>query len=230
MPRKLLSIIVFLFFGTYLYAQQPVFSIQALFGPSGYMMFDETYYKAYQKFNYSAGIYVMANLPAGESMISFRSGYFYDTKKYVREYNATYEWSNKKIVTAYAYGNIPILLEVAFNTRQTIYPFISGGLILGRLLSAEQTNEKVNGEVVEGFPPNSNNKEKQTDFHASAGASFRLNRVFRVRTEVFMSQQLDKDDGMNHDRFGYFSFGLKVGIQYDIFVSKKRTNSNPILQ
>ena len=222
MQRKLLSIFVFLSIGASMYSQHPIFSVQALFGPTGYMMFDETYYKAYQKFNYSAGIYIMANLPAGESMISFRTGYFYDTKKFVREYSTTYEWSNKKITTSYAYGNIPLMLEVAFNNRYHIYPFISGGVILGTLLTAEQTNEKVNGVVADGFPPNSSNKENQTDFHASAGACFRLNKVFLVRTEVYMSQQLDKDDGMNHDRYGYFSFGLKIGIQYDIFLSKKK--------
>jgi hypothetical protein len=190
-------------------------------------MFDETYYKANQKFNYSAGVYVMANLPAGESRLSFRTGYFYDTKKYVKEYSTNYEWSPKKRETSYSYGNIPLLLEVAFNVRQGIYPFVSAGVILGYLLSAEQTNTLVNGEVYDGFPPHSNNKDKQTDFHACIGAAFHLKKRLLLRTEVFMSQQLDKDDGLNHDREGYFSFGLKLGLQFDFcFTKNKQTQSN----
>lgn len=221
MLKKLFSVIGFLLFGVYMYAQQPLFSTQALFGPTGYLMFDEIYYKAYQKLNYSAGLYVMAHLPVGESRISIRSGYFYDTKRYVREYSTTHELSTKKAETSYSYGNIPLLLEAAFNVRQGIYPFISGGIILGTLLSAQQTNTAVNGVVTEGFHSYSNNKEKQTDFHASVGATFRLNKQFLIRSEIFMSQQLDKDEGMNHDKYGYFSFGLKIGLQFDVFINKK---------
>jgi len=216
-----LSLFLIFFSSQGLISQQAQFSIQALFGPTGYLMFDETYYLASQQFNYSAGAYFLANIPVQESRISFRSGYYYDTKRYTRSYNVTHSYSKSKVVTSYAYGNIPILIEIAFKTREVVYPFISLGVIFGWLLSAEQNTELGNGETIEGFPPRSYNLEKQTDFHACAGANFRLNRILLIRVEAFMGQQLTKDDGSNYDCSGFFSYGLKAGLQFDIHLSGK---------
>lgn len=201
-----------------LVGQKPLLSVQILAGPTGYLMFDETYYKASKKFNYSAGVYVAANLPIRESRLSFRSGYFVNTKKYTREYRPSNSLTDKIVETSYVYGNIPLLIEAGFNTRRNISPYISAGLILGTILDAEQRNEKGNGTVTEGFPSDSYNKQNQTDFYACAGANFRINSVLLIHTELYMSQQLDKDEGKNQDRFGYFSYGITIGLQIDMFM------------
>ena len=191
-------------------------------GATGYLMFDETYYNASSKFNYSAGLYVSANLPIHESRLSFRSGYYIETKRYTREYRSGSPTANKSVETSFYYGNIPLLLEAGFNVRRYIYPYVSAGIILGRTLVAEQKNTKNSGEVTEGFPPNSNIKETQTKFFANAGAIFRISDTFKIRSEIFLCQQLDKDEGGNEDRFGYFSYGLKLGLQIDMLMRPKK--------
>ncbi len=203
-------------------SQQAQFSVQTLFGPTWYSMDDYENSKSALNFNYSAGGYLMVNIPVGTSTISLRSGYYYDTKNYVINYDNKISWHDKKIERKYSYGNVPLLFEVRFNKKDKFYPFISVGVVFGKLLSAEQTSEKVDGTVYEGFNfGKSYNQEKQTDFLICTGINYRLTRLFLIRIEFFMSQQVNEGGGHNMDRFGAFSYGIKTGIQFDIFLPKK---------
>lgn len=207
-------------------SQQPQFSVQALFGPTWYSMDDYDNSQSTLNFNFSTGGYLMVNIPAGSSTISFRSGYYYDTKNYVIDYDNTVSWYIKKTERKYSYGNVPLLFEVRFNNKNKFYPFISVGVIFGKLLSAEQITETVDGTITEGsFYNRSYNQKKQTDFHACTGANLRLNRLFLLRVEIFMGQQINQDGGHNMDRFGDFSYGIKTGIQFDLFLPPKMLES-----
>ena len=64
------------------HSQQPQFSIQTLFGPTGYVWNNNSSADLNADFNYSAGVYIQANIPVQESRIFIRSGYFVDTKHY----------------------------------------------------------------------------------------------------------------------------------------------------
>lgn len=202
-------------------SQQPQFSLQALFGPTWYSMGDDYKSKSSLSFNYSVGGFFLFNFPTGSSTICIRSGYFYDTKNYAFEYDHTISWQNKKVERSFTYGNLPILFEIRFNVKDKFYPFLSSGVVFGWTLSSEQNNEKVDGTITNGFMSRTYVQEKQTDFYACSGMNFRLNKLFQLRLELFMSQQINQDGGGNADRFGNFSYGLKAGIQFDIYLPDK---------
>lgn len=214
--------LILIFFVTVARCQQPQFSVQALFGPTWYSIEDYDNSKSALNFNYSAGGYLMVNIPVGVSTISFRSGYFYDTKNYVINYDNKTSWYKRKVDRKYSYGNVPLLFELRFNKKDKFYPFISVGVSFGKLLSAEQISENVDGTISEGFGSyKTYNQKKQTDFLICTGMSYRLNRLFLIRFEFFISQQINQAGGHNADRFGNFSYGIKTGIQFDIFVPPK---------
>jgi hypothetical protein len=223
MKRRLLFSIIFSLLSIVVLTQQPQFSIQALFGPTWYSM--EDYYKSESKlnFNYSAGGYLMVNIPVGKNTISIRSGYFYDTKNYVIEYEINDDWlsATLKADRALSYGNVPVLMEFRFNIKDRFYPFVSPGMVFGWVLSAEQERERVDGTIINGFPSRSYVQQKQTSFHICTGMNYRLNRLFLLRLEFFISQQLNQEGDNNVDSFGAFSYGIKAGIQFDIFLPEK---------
>jgi hypothetical protein len=202
-------------------SQQPQLSLQALLGPSWYVMEDEYNSKSSLDFNYSAGGYLLFNIPIKANTISLRSGYFYESKNYIIDYDNSISWQKKRVERSFTYGNLPILLEIRFNVKDKFYPFLSSGVIFGWVLSSEQIIEKVDGTLSYGFASRSYVEEKQTDFYASSGLNFRLNRLFLFRLELFMSQQIIEGGSGNADRFGKFSYGLKAGIQFDIFLPDK---------
>ncbi len=215
--------LVLIFFASVANCQQAQFSVQALFGPTWYSM--EDYYKSESKlnFNYSAGGYLMVNIPVGKNAISIRSGYFYDTKNYVIEYEIKDDRPSATLKTekAFSYGNVPVLMEFRFNIKDRFYPFVSLGMVFGWVLSAEQERERVDGTIFNGFPSRSYVQQKQTNFHICTGMNYRLNRLFLLRLEFFISQQVNQESNYSVDRFGAFSYGIKAGIQFDIFLPKK---------
>jgi len=220
MPRKLFSIIGVLFFGIYVYSQQPQFSVRALFGPNWYAIGDDENYQSKQDFNYSVGGKLLFNIPASRGTISLVTGYFYDTKNY------TLNTTNDKLYyktqeRTFTYGNVPLLFEVRFNINEKLYPFLSSGVIFGWVLTSEQQYVSNDGTVGEGFASRTCIQEKQTDFHISTGVNLRLTRLLLLHFEFFMGQQVNEGSSCNVDSFGRFSYGIKTGIQFDIYLPEK---------
>ncbi len=205
-----------------LFSQQPEFSAQLLFGPTGYVLKNTENVSFSHKFNYSIGGYLQFNIPVQKSRISIRSGYFIDTKKYDTHYSDTLSWLTKRASTSFTYGNIPLLFGVQFNIKNKFYPFISLGLIFGHLISEDQIRELNDGTINHGFSNRSSNLENPNDIYVGFGMNFRLTKVVLIRVETFLSHQSNDGSGYNQDRFGFTSYGLKVGIQFDFLLPKEK--------
>lgn len=212
--------LVLMFFITAAKCQQAQFSVQALFGPTWYSMDDYYMTESTLKFNYSAGGYLMVNIPAGKNTISIRSGYFYSTKNYDINHKISGDRPSATIKTKrnFSYGNVPVLLEFRFNIKDRFYPFISPGMVFGRILLADQERERVDGTIVSGFPSRSSVQQKQSSIYVCTGMNYRLSRLFLLRLECFISQQINQKSYYSLDTFGAFSYGIKAGIQFDIFL------------
>ncbi|MBE9483238.1 MAG: hypothetical protein IMY74_00240 [Bacteroidetes bacterium] len=215
--RIVLPLHLVLVISSNLFSQQPEFSAQVLFGPTGYILENTENVSFSQKFNYSLGGYLQFNIPVQESRISIRSGYFIDTKRYDQHYSNTLSWLTKRASTSFTYGNIPLLFGVQFNIKNKFYPFISLGLIFGHLISEDQIRELNDGTISHGFLSRSSNLENPNDLYVGFGMNFRLTKVVLIRVETFLSHQLNQGSGYNQDRFGRTSFGLKAGTQFYFF-------------
>lgn len=217
MRRLLLLISGILLNSTLLYSQQPQFSIQALFGPTGYVWDNSGSSDVKADFNYSAGAYIQANIPVQESRIFFRSGYYVDTKYYSINLSNTYSWYSK-IEREFIYSNVPILFGVQFNSKDKLFPFMCLGVVFGKVLEAEQVSTRNDGLVVSGITGKSTVLENPKDMYVGFGVDVRIYKFLFARAEPFLSYQLDEGSGYNVDVQGRISYGLKIGLSFDIFL------------
>jgi len=216
--RNLLLVIFGLLLNTsLLYAQQPQFSIQVLFGPTGYVWDNSGSVDVNADFNYSAGIYIQANIPVQESRLFFRSGYYIDTKYYSIDGSGGSSYWYSKTERSFIYSNVPILFGVQFNSKDKLFHFMCFGVVFGKVLDAQQVSTRSDGLVISGITGKSTVVENPKDLYIGFGLDVRINKFLFARAEPFVSYQLDEGSGYNVDVQGRISYGLKIGLSFDIF-------------
>ncbi len=208
--------LILMLFVTAARCQQPQFSVQALFGPTGYV-WDNSGGDLKPGFNYSAGGFIQANIPTGDSRIFIRSGYFIDTKQYSIDVSNTSHWY-KALNREFVYGNVPILFGVQFNAKDKIYPFISIGCVFSKVKQVYAENVWKDGTVSSGLSGKSTVFETPKDLYIGFGIDFRLNKFLFIRLEPFLSHQFNEGSGYNIDHYGRISYGIKLGASFDIFI------------
>jgi hypothetical protein len=216
--RKLLIAFGVFCYSIIVFSQQPQFSIQALFGPTGYVWDDSGSANINADFNYSACIYIQANIPVLESRIFIRSGYYVDTKGYSIDQSSSSSYYYNKAERSFVYGNVPVLFGIQFNSKNKLYPFMSLGIVFGKVLEAEQLITLYDGSVSNGFLGKTTVLDNPRDLYVGAGIDFRLSKYLFARAEPFLSYQLNEGSGYNIDIQGQISYGLKIGLSFDIFL------------
>lgn len=221
--RILTTILFILLFGvTNTYSQTGDFSVGLFAGPTFYHIKSTSSVKYSQDFNYAAGLYVKRNIKIKSFYLSIGSGYFVDTKKTKERYSDTISWYPKTIHTKFVYGNIPITLEFIGNINDKFFPFISTGIIFGKIIYEEQYGELNDGTEVSGFPSKSSNLKNPFDVNFGLGINMKLIKQFLIRCETSYSLQLNEGTSYNQDNLGKLSFNIRLGLQYDIVFKKSK--------
>ena len=218
MKRRFFILLGFLFSSTIAFSQQSQFSAQVLFGPTGYIWGNNISTDVKADFNYSGGLYIQANIPVEENRITIRSGYFIDTKHYSDDLSNVSPYRLNKVEREFLYGNVPIMIGLQFNVKNKLYPFLYLGIVFGKVRSAEQTQYWNDGSISTGFTGKTMVLETPKDMYVGFGLDFRVTKYLFLRAEPFLSHQINGGSGYNIDDDGGISYGLKIGLSYDIFI------------
>lgn len=223
--RIFFSILFILLFGVAnTYSQPGEFSVGLFGGPTWYNIKNTN--NVSQDFNYAAGLYVKRNIKIKKFYLSIGSGYFIDTKKITGRYSDTISWYPKTIHTKFIYQNIPITLEFTADINNKFFPFITTGVLFGKIIHEERYGELNNGEEISGFPQKTSNLQNPFDLNFGLGVNMRLIKQFLIRLEALGSLQLNEGTHYNQDNLGPLSFSVRLGLQYDISF-KKSKKPNP---
>ncbi len=211
------------------YSQESGVSIGLFAGPSSYSFEESDSWKFSQNISYSYGGFLKINIPVTNSTLSFRTGYYINNKKYDRDFADTNSYRPDIIHTEYKYGNIPVLIELKFNTQKRINPFLCIGVNFRHIVSEEQEVVLNNGEQDNSFFNRSSFLENPKDFTVRFGCEIGVLKRTLVRFEGYFCQQVNEGSPSNRDQFGTFTFGLRIGIVYDFVFNKSIPSTKPFL-
>lgn len=212
--------VVALVFHFHVLSQESGVSVGLLAGPSLYSFEKNDSWKLSQNMSYSYGGFVKYNILFASKTLSFRTGYYINNKNYSRDFIDTNSWRPDNIYTQYKYRNIPVLIELKFNTQNRINPFLCIGVNFRHIVSEEQEVILNNGEQDNSFFNRSNLLENPKDFSVSFGCDLGVSKSTLVRFEGYFCQQINEGSPSNRDQFGTFIYGLRIGIVIDFILNK----------
>ena len=196
MTLKRFVFIVLIMHCTQLSAQRGLFSIDVLAGPSLYAFEKSDYLDFKQGFNYSYGLNIKFNIPIAENTLSFNSGYFISSKNYSRTFTNTSASSPQQINSDYTYGSVPFCIELKFNSKIKIYPFINMGIVFSNIISENYSVILKNGEVDNTYLNSFSSLEKHQRLHIGFGLELRASRVVLFRFEGTIDHQLNEGSSL----------------------------------
>jgi|GEM_PF-4189122 len=191
-------------------------NIQVFVSPTLHIFNESEYEEISQDFNYSYGLLIGNSIFLNNGTICIRTGYFIDMKNYKQVFSLdTISWYPKSATTGYLYSNIPVFVDYCANFDRKINPFISIGYIFGNILKQKHSCIYNNGEQTNSFPPRTINLKNRNYIYASIGFKYKIINNLSFLCEPNLKYWINSN--ANYDRDSKLSFGLRLGLNYNIF-------------